>query len=567
MHLIKSRGSAFGFVVEVVNNDLVVRNVVATWFGGVNDQRDSGQTASGISTRQDPNLLGCALPMDGFHFHKTDGSPIPRLPWGTQVRVTNTKLGRSISLPLIDLGPSKYAASHAAIDLTETAFKLIGGNLSVGLLQVNFTILGAARYLRKSTVVEMDSPTTSTKSKKRPVSVRPVRLRALSAGRVIGSKARPIIRSFIQSPNYSSRNDTPIDMIVLHCTAAEAAGSTINWFLNPKSRVSAHYLIDTNGDIYQMVRDEHSAWHAKTANSRSIGIEHVGVGMSSLPTAQAAASATLIRWLVARYGIPTANIAGHRFAPGNEGTTECPGLLFGDGPDALKKWVTEFVMRGSNRRPGSIWTRSSAWASKMQCDLSRIQQCIEQHPDKGPATLTPLEMMTIVLEDRRYFSHRGVDLPSVVREIINLVTFRKHGGASTIDMQFVRTVTGYRAPTLRRKLYEALLAVAIQPRYSKHEILRAYLACAFFGSGMIGADTTARRFFSKDSNELELEEAAMISAMLAYPRPSTAPATWKFRVERRKRYAISVHSRNKKRFSNLYQFGLRAKQETREEKT
>jgi hypothetical protein len=67
------------FVVEVEAGNLVVNNVICTWFGGPNDPRDSGHTASGVSTRDHPNLIGWVLSMDGFHSSKTDGSPLPKI--------------------------------------------------------------------------------------------------------------------------------------------------------------------------------------------------------------------------------------------------------------------------------------------------------------------------------------------------------------------------------------------------------------------------------------------------------------------------------------------------------
>ena len=69
--------------------------------------------------------------------------------------------------------------------------------------------------------------------------------------------------------------------------------------------------------------------------------------------------------------------------------------------------------------------------------------------------------MTIVLEDRRFFKHYGVDLHSVLREVSKALTLRRHGGFSTIDMQFVRTITGFRQHTIRRKVYEIVLALAL----------------------------------------------------------------------------------------------------------
>ena len=142
---------------------------------------------------------------------------------------------------------------------------------------------------------------------------------------------------------------------------------------------------------------------------------------------------------------------------------------------------------------------------------------------------------------------------------VDFLRFRKHGGASTIDMQFVRTATGYRAATLKRKLYEMFLAMAIQSRYSKREILRAYLACAFFGSGLIGADMAARKFFGKNAAELQLEEAALISALLACPRPLQPPPAWEAKVERRKRYALQIYSSSEAALSGPYEDSLRRK--------
>jgi membrane peptidoglycan carboxypeptidase len=128
------------------------------------------------------------------------------------------------------------------------------------------------------------------------------------------------------------------------------------------------------------------------------------------------------------------------------------------------------------------------------------------------------EKMVLILEDRRYFNHPGIDVIACGRELLRAVTRRRHGGASTI-MQFVRTATGYKERTLRRKLYEMVLAMIIQFRYSKPEILRSYLACAFFGSGIFGIDRASQNQYGKNSSELTLPEAAFIAAMLVYPKP------------------------------------------------
>jgi Transglycosylase/N-acetylmuramoyl-L-alanine amidase len=384
------------------------------------------------------------------------------------------------------------------------------------------------------------------------------------------ASAKPAIRSFIESPNHSSRDGANIDMIVLHCTTAPTVEGTIDWFLDRKSGVSAHYIVDKNGDIYQLVRDEYSAWHAKALNPRSIGIEHVAAASERMTDAQSNASAQLVRWLVTKYGIPVASVVGHRFAPGNE-KTDCPDQLFGDATaDAVAEWVswnvsgvlglTEPQMTGRALAETAEYeafepaerAKPPAWLARLQNDLSRIHQYVLPLPRSSSVRLTALELMTIALEDRRFFYHPGVDVPSVVREAIKALRGRRHGGASTIDMQFVRTATGFRAPTFSRKTYEMFLALVIQFRYKKLEILRSYLACAYFGSGLIGANAAAQRLFNKDADRLSFEEASLISAMLAYPRPLDGLPRWEQRARRRAAYAVAVFAARKSRLAGQY---------------
>jgi len=143
---------------------------------------------------------------------------------------------------------------------------------------------------------------------------------------------KPVIKQFIRSPNSSSRNvGTKIDKIVLHCTEGSLASALAEFQRGDSRKVSAHYVIDRNGDIYQMVDDTDCANHCMGANSGSIGIEHVGSETDSLAAPQAAASAALIRWLLQEHQIPRTNIFGHDFTPGysRPGGTSCPDKLFG----------------------------------------------------------------------------------------------------------------------------------------------------------------------------------------------------------------------------------------------
>ena len=147
-----------------------------------------------------------------------------------------------------------------------------------------------------------------------------------------------------------------------------------------------------------------------------------------------------------------------------------------------------------------------------------------------------LEEYVIVLEDHRFLHHRGVDWLSVIRVLTQQLAFRRVGGASTIEMQFVRTVTGDREKTVARKFRECTTAWFLNFHFDKIALLRSYLRLAFFGSGITGSENAANVIFGKSSAELNDEEASFLAAMLVYPAPLDRNSKWRSRVERRAAY-------------------------------
>jgi hypothetical protein len=127
-----------------------------------------------------------------------------------------------------------------------------------------------------------------------------------------------------------------IRRIVIHITAGRAnIAGPISWFQNPQSGVSAHYIVGQDGEVVQMVHEADVAFHARSANSDSIGIEHVARPAGTLqaddaglmPTdAQYAASTALVRHLALTHGVPLdrAHIQGHREADPQTTHTGCP---------------------------------------------------------------------------------------------------------------------------------------------------------------------------------------------------------------------------------------------------
>lgn len=133
---------------EIEGGDIVVRGARATCFGGADDPQDSGETASGISTKKNPEIIGCALPMAYTGRNKKlraalGGSPIPRLPWRTIVRVTAR--GKTLDVPVIDLGPAKRTGN--ALDLTIEAARFFDPEATARSFEIrcDYRILGAVQ--------------------------------------------------------------------------------------------------------------------------------------------------------------------------------------------------------------------------------------------------------------------------------------------------------------------------------------------------------------------------------------------------------------------------------------
>lgn len=141
------------------------------------------------------------------------------------------------------------------------------------------------------------------------------------------------------SSNFDERPPgTPIDMLVIHYTGMESCEAAIERLCDPDSKVSAHYLIDEDGSITQLVEEDYRAWHAGEAywrghrdiNARSIGIELVNpghqFGYRPFSESQMRRLETVALDIVRRHQIPAHNVVGHSdVAPRRK---EDPGELF-----------------------------------------------------------------------------------------------------------------------------------------------------------------------------------------------------------------------------------------------
>lgn len=132
------------------------------------------------------------------------------------------------------------------------------------------------------------------------------------------------------------------------------------------------------------------------------------------------------------------------------------------------------------------------------------------------------------IEDRRFYDHFGIDPIGLGRAmLVNIEARRWVQGGSTITQQLAKNLFLTPDKTLRRKGQEALMALWIERKFTKDEILSAYLNRVYFGSGAYGIDAAARTYFGKAAQDLTLWESAVLAGLLKAPSrysPGSNPA-------------------------------------------
>lgn len=140
-----------------------------------------------------------------------------------------------------------------------------------------------------------------------------------------------------------------------------------------------------------------------------------------------------------------------------------------------------------------------------------------------PLAQTPEVMRDamVAVEDRRFRYHFGIDPVGLARSVAIAVERRGSGrrmqGASTITQQLARNLFLSNSYSLSRKAREAILAMALEWKFSKDQILELYLNKVYFGGGSYGVDAASRRFFGHGAETLNLSEAAVIAGLVKAP--------------------------------------------------
>jgi penicillin-binding protein 1A len=125
----------------------------------------------------------------------------------------------------------------------------------------------------------------------------------------------------------------------------------------------------------------------------------------------------------------------------------------------------------------------------------------------------------IAVEDKRFYSHYGIDPIRTTGAIVEGFTGARSrvGGTSTISQQLARNLFLSSNRTVDRKAREAVLAMALEWKFTKEEILELYLNKVYFGGGAYGVDSASRKFFSHPGTELSVAEAAIIAGLVKAP--------------------------------------------------
>jgi penicillin-binding protein 1A len=124
----------------------------------------------------------------------------------------------------------------------------------------------------------------------------------------------------------------------------------------------------------------------------------------------------------------------------------------------------------------------------------------------------------VAIEDRRFYSHFGVDPIGLARAVAANVARRGVSqGGSTITQQLAKNLFLTQERTLWRKMQEAVLALWLERKFSKAQILELYLNRVYFGSGAYGVEAAAQRYFNKSARQVKVAEAAMLAGLVKSP--------------------------------------------------
>lgn len=157
-----------------------------------------------------------------------------------------------------------------------------------------------------------------------------------------------------------------------------------------------------------------------------------------------------------------------------------------------------------------IYDRTGMSLYDIYAGQNRIPISIDEIPK-------PLKQATIAVEDKDFYQHQGLSTAGIIRAVINIFAFRNFQGGSTLTQQLVKNVLLTNERNVPRKIKEAILAIQIERKYKKDEILQMYLNEAPYGGPAVGVEAAAQYFFGKHAKDLTFLESVVLAGLPQSP--------------------------------------------------
>src|SRR6476659_2891018 len=194
-------------------------------------------------------------------------------------------------------------------------------------------------------------------------------------------------------------------------------------------------------------------------------------------------------------------------------------------------------------------TKRSDLGQMIRVRAANGQVLVQMGPSFGrwlPYDEIPPEMRAAMIstEDRRFRSHIGVDPIGIVRALGSaVVKNHKVSATSTLTQQLARNIFLTNNRSFVRKIKEGILALALERKFSKNQILELYLNRVYFGGGAYGIDAASRKFFGHGADHLSLGEAAIIAGLVKAPS-NYSPSADIEAARARSRVVLNTMARN-----------------------
>lgn len=167
-------------------------------------------------------------------------------------------------------------------------------------------------------------------------------------------------------------------------------------------------------------------------------------------------------------------------------------------------------------------------------ELANIHAEENRVPVKIDQVPKDLQHAFVAVEDARFYDHSGIDPRGIIRALIANISGRTISeGGSTITQQLAKNAYLTQDRTLKRKIQEVFLALQIESKYTKQEILEMYMNQIYFGEGAYGVQAAAKTYFGKDVSELTLNECAMLAGIPKSPNYFSPRSNYDASVERK----------------------------------